>query len=533
MASVTLKSSLGGTFTLSVTGSGGNGTVSATATLACETGSFAQSNSTYLVLNIDGNEVARLKVTELMSGSTSVSGSRNVEGKVTIEAVWEAPSSVTSAPYAGSVHEDVNAGSSYTSGSISIDKASASIDESLKITLSNGNNNSITSLKWNCNGQSGSLSATSQTWNLSSLESVLNNVTSATCTLTATQSKGGNLSKSFTVTVPERYKPTITFKNVVGYNLQNNYLIAGTSYFDINYETGLTPSNNTAYISSIEVIGSYNPSEVGTPTFTKGTNKVTSNVLPVYSNASTYKISATLKVTDSRGRYATVQVTESMIGTVYNYIPPSISGFTVYRCDSSGEPKPSGMYGYAEVNVSSTTNLTMLKITVNDVDYNLSYVSDNKYKVVFGNNTLAIGTQYKVILSVQNTMMQSYGDIIQQVALLPTMQMPISLFDDGSQVSVSLGEMAFRYNDVGNAKSVLNLAMDSVIRATNTNGISAIVNSYDAIRNINNMKSNIDNAIATLELFTLGGLSFKAITSDEYSALTNYDSNTIYFVYEG
>ena len=247
MASVTLKSSLGGTFTLSVTGSGGNGTVSATATLACETGSFAQSNSTYLVLNIDGNEVARLKVTELMSGSTSVSGSRNVEGKVTIEAVWEAPSTVTSAPYAGSVHEDVNAGSSYTSGSISIDKASVSIDESLKITLSNGNNNSITSLKWSCNGQSGSLNASSQTWNLSSLESVLNNVTSATCTLTATQSKGGNLSKSFTVTVPERYKPTITFKNVVGYNLQNNYLIAGTSYFDINYETGLIPSNNTAY----------------------------------------------------------------------------------------------------------------------------------------------------------------------------------------------------------------------------------------------------------------------------------------------
>ena len=286
-------------------------------------------------------------------------------------------------------------------------------------------------------------------------------------------------------------------------------------------------------LSSIEVIGSYNPSEVGTPTFTKGTNKVTSNVLPVYSNASTYKISATLKVTDSRGRYATVQVTEAMIGTVYNYIPPSISGFTVYRCDSSGEPKPSGMYGYAEVNVSSTTNLTILKITVNGVDYNLSYVSDNKYKVVFGNNTLAIGTQYKVILSVQNTMMQSYGDIIQQVALLPTMQMPISLFDDGSQVSVSLGEMAFRYNDVGNAKSVLNLAMDSVIRATNTNGISTIVNSYDAIRNINNMKSNIDNAIDILKLFTLDGLSFKAITSDEYSALTNYDSNTIYFVYEG
>ena len=102
------------------------------------------------------------------------------------------------------------------------------------------------------------------------------------------------------------------------------------------------------------------------------------------------------------------------------------------------------MYGYAEVNISPNTDLTILKLTVNNIDYSLNYVGDNKYNVIFGNNTLDIGTQYKVILSVQNSKMQSYGDVIQQLALLPTMQMPISLFDDGSQVSVSIGEMAFR-----------------------------------------------------------------------------------------
>lgn len=533
MASITLKSSVGGTFTLSVNGDGGNGSVYATATLSCGSGSFAQSNSTYLRLYINGEEVASKKVTELISGSTSTSGSlSNLDGTITITAVWDAPST-TYAPAAGQISDSVNAGVAYTSGSMLISNASLSIDESQIINLTNGKNNSITSLKWSCNGQSGNLRVASQTWNLSSLESVLNNVTSATCTLTATQSKGNNLTTSFTVTVPERYKPTLTFKGITGYNLSNNYLIAGSSYFDINYETGLTPSNNTAYIKSIEVIGSYNPSVVGTPTFTLGTNKATSNVLPIYSNASTYKISATIKITDSRNRYATIQVTETMIGTVYNYIPPAISGFNVYRCDYWGTPKPSGKYGYAEVYITSDTYLTILKITVNNIDYNLNYLGNNKYGVIFGNNALAIGTQYKVILSVQNSKMQSYGDVIQQLALLPTMQMPISLFDDGSQVSVSIGEMAFRYNDVGDAQSVVNFATDSVMRATNTEGSSLVIKSYDALYNLKNVEVKINNAIELLKSSNLGGLSFKAITSDEYSALTSYDSNTIYFVYEG
>lgn len=483
MASITLKSGVGGSFTLSIDADASGSYVSGTATISSSTGSFADHHNTYLKLLINESEVSSVQLSSLNTGgSYSVSGGTNVgDGNITVTASWVNNASSTYAPASNSVSTSVSV-STVSSGSLSISKSSASIDETQTITLTAGKGNSFTGLSWSCNGKSGSLSASSQTWNLSVLESVLNNTTSATCVITASQSSYGNLTASFTVTVPTKYKPTIKLSKVNKYNTSNNYLISNQSNFDVEYITSLTPSNNTCGIKSVVVSSSaYNPSGVGTPQLTVTGSKVVSSILPYYSGASNYRISFTLVVTDNRGRTETLRVTEDDIGTIYNYIPPAITGYAVYRSDASGNIRPSGQYGYGIVSILSDTSLTIAKVTVNNVDYNLNALGNNQYNVIFGNNALDIGTQYKVTLSVQNTMMQSYGDVIQQVALLPTMQMPLSLFDDGSQVVTSIGEMAFHYSGVGDSKSILNLAANSSIRVTNSSGTTKVIKSYDLV----------------------------------------------------
>lgn len=485
MASISLKSSIGGSFTLSIDASSSGSYVSGTATISSGSGSFSNHHNTYLKLIINGSEVNSVQLSSLNTGgSYSINGGANVgDGNITVTASWVNNASNTYAPASNSVSTSVSV-STTSSGSLSISKSNASIDEAQVITLTAGKGNSFTGLSWSCNGKSGSLSVASQTWNLAILEPVLNNTASATVTITASQQHYGNLTKSFTVTVPNKYKPTIKLVRVNKYNTSNNYLISNQSNFDVDYDVGLTPSNNTCGIASVVISNStYNPNDVGTPELTidEEAKKVTSSILPYYSGASNYRISFNLIVTDNRGRTETLRVTEEDIGTIYNYVPPAITGYTVYRSDANGEVKPSGQYGYGVVNISSDTDLTIAKVTVNNIDYNLVSLGNNQYSVIFGDNTLDIGTQYKVTLSVQNAMMQSYGDIITQVALLPTMQMPISLFDDGSQVVTSIGEMAFHYSNVGDSKSILNLAANSSIRVTNSAGNTKVIKSYELV----------------------------------------------------
>ena len=71
--------------------------------------------------------------------------------------------------------------------------------------------------------------------------------------------------------------------------------------------------------------------------------------------------------------------------------------------------------------------------------------------------------------------MKSYNSNlwITQSTILPTMQLPISLFDDTDQVGVSFGEMAQKYSDVS-ADSVVNFTKGLKLRATSDSDGSVI-----------------------------------------------------------
>ena len=105
MASITLKSGVGGSFTLNIDANVSGSYVSGTATISSSTGSFADHHNTYLKLIINGSEVNSVQLSSLNTGgSYSVSGGTNVgDGDITVTATWVNNPSSTYAPASNSV----------------------------------------------------------------------------------------------------------------------------------------------------------------------------------------------------------------------------------------------------------------------------------------------------------------------------------------------------------------------------------------------------------------------------------------------
>ena len=513
-------------------------TVSATATVTIGGGYWEGWPQVQLRLYIDGDLVNSTAISSCSSNQViEIDGSASCsDGSVEVTAEFYNPYRAAYILYSGSVDTYVSV-STRSSGSLSLNKTSAYMNESIVVTATAGRNNSITGITWSCNGQTGSLS--SGTFRLDCFETAMANSRSATVTITATQRYFGNLTKTFTLMIPNDYVPDVTITDVIKVNPENEHLIAGQSSFQLVYDARSLPATSEATIASIRVKSyAYSPSSVtGTITFTHdaANSKFISSVLPSKSGISSYLLQIVLQVTDSRGVSSEKLI---QLEKIFCYVPPLVTINSFYRCDSQGSQLPSGRYCHFNISIDSRSaahlaNIIVQKGETTPTTYNIKNqivpLGQNKYEYdgVIGNNTLDVGSQYYMTLEYQSQEMYQAGDSAFTFrVLLPTMIMPLSLLDDGSMVATSFGEMAQHYSDV-TSETVVNFAQNAVLRATHLDE-SIVVEAFELLNLRPYVQAQIQNILTNI----LGSLKIVAMTDVDYEDLEDKDPDTIYFVYE-
>lgn len=369
--------------------------------------------------------------------------------------------------------------SSFTLGSTSV-----AVGSNQTITVTKATSTYTDVLTYSCEGATGTISSNASgtvTWTIpDAIENKMTTKTSATCTITCTTKNGsttiGTTSKTFTVTIPSSYVPTITFGATTLVNAYNNKMVGGYSSATQAYTIGVTPSANSATISSVTV--TLNKGTIAS----KSNTSATTNTLP--SESSDYSLTMTVKATDTRGRTKSATKT---IGTVYAFVSPTINVQNLYRSDDQGAPLPEGTYAYTNVTISSDYAITTATASVDNVTYPLTEASGS-YMAILGGGNLSTGQQYTVTYTVQDQFMVDMGiPAIQVKQILTSMQLPISLYDNGSEYGVTLGRMATgdgfncympsfmidkRYN-----------SYDSITQLGLTVGQTSVVELFDAMPN--------------------------------------------------
>lgn len=341
-------------------------------------------------------------------------------------------------------------GAIYTSGSktlttiprtssFSLGSTSVAVGSNQTITINKATSSYTDVVTYSCEGATGTISSNASgtiNWTIpDAIENKMTAKTSATCTITCTTKNGstvvGSSSKTFTVTIPSSYVPTVTFGATSLINAYGGKMVGGYSSATQNYSVGLTPAANSATIKDITV--TLNKGTIAS----KGNTSATTNVLP--SETSNYMLTISVKATDTRGRVTTKSLN---IGTVYAFVAPSISVQNLYRSDDQGTPLPEGTYAYTNVAIGSEYAITVATATINNVTYNLVEASGS-WMAILGNNDLDPATQYNVVYTVRDQFMVDMDiPAIQVSQTLSSMQLPISLYDDGSNYGVTIGQMA-------------------------------------------------------------------------------------------
>ena len=286
-------------------------------------------------------------------------------------------------------------------------------------------------------GTTGTPTISSNAWTIpTSFEDSMTTVTSASCALTLTTSVNGSdigsKTQTFTVTIPASYVPVITLGTLTKTNTYNNQLIAGYSSFSQAYTLSMTPAGNSATVSSYTatITG-------GVPVSSCTSTSTTSGTFPT--STSDYAVTLTLTVTDTRGRTATQTVN---VGTAKAYVSPAVAIYSLDRCLSSGTLDPSGTYAYIKVVASSDYTISSVKARVNNTDYTLT-LSSGYYQGKIGGGNLSTTSQYTVTVSVMDAFMTNYSlPPVTISQIIPTMALPLSIYDDGTGTGVTLGKSA-------------------------------------------------------------------------------------------
>ena len=291
--------------------------------------------------------------------------SARIVGNMTLYAVWKVSNSTIST-ITSSVPIDGS-----TQGSVSISSINNSYTHQL--TLSIGESSQVISL---------AAGVTSATFTIpSAWVSEVPNATSATATATlktyngATQI-GGSDTKTFTVTVPASVVPSLTVAQTI---VNSNATVAGWGILLQNYSQIKLTATATAGTGA--TVASYTFSGDGM-SYSGSSNEQTSAVL-TSSGSRTW----TVKVTDSRGRTATV----TSSATVHEYASPVISSLTAFRADSGGNRddaagtyiKATGVFDYSSCD--SHNSLTVDKI---------EYQAEDAGSWTVGQNNAASETAY-------------------------------------------------------------------------------------------------------------------------------------------
>lgn len=281
-------------------------------------------------------------------------------------------------------------------------------------------------------------------------------------------------------------------------------LVAGKS--SVKFVTTLSKyfSDTKATITDFSCTATFTGATINPVSFTSTTKVSGDNIIvtsimngtlpiPTDNTATQYKMTFAYSYTDSRGNVQ--QVAYSTEYVIFCYVTPVISSFEVSRCDSTGAITPSGTYAYATIKVSSNTTYTVSEatVTVNDSSYTLTSLDNLTFTGVVGAGSLETSSQYSTTGSVRTADMKTYNDSlwVSASSVLPTMQLPISFYDDGDQVGVSFGEMSQRYSGVS-GESVVNFAKGLTLRATNTSDNTiATCDAYDLVAGTNSSQATV------------------------------------------
>ena len=287
--------------------------------------------------------------------------------------------------------------------------------------------------------------ATSYTWTppVSMAASIPNNP-SGTCKLICETYNGSTLvgsdDLSFTLSVPASVVPTIsafTHSEAVT-NIKNNFGIYVDTKSKITYAvTAAGAQGSTIKSYSVSIAGQKFSTATGT------TKEINVGLTETSDSVGGKEYKATATVTDSRGRTATKEITI----TVYKYIPPTITGFTVKRSTSAGVANDEGtalLTSYAakiaSVNSKNSGSVTIAYKKTTDSSYttarSLSFTGTKTENVVLSNITFETDTMYHVKITVSDLV----GTTITSVYEVPTAKPMLDL--KANKKGVGIGKVA-------------------------------------------------------------------------------------------
>lgn len=174
---------------------------------------------------------------------------------------------------------------------------------------------------------------------------------------------------------------------------------------------------------------------------------------------------------------------------------PTIVYNAPFRCDSDGTPNPSGTYVKASGTIDSDSTITTKSLTLKQDGV---VISTNNYTISSGVFSLIVSgietnKQYELISTWQNQKMIDVSqDAITYTQVLSSMNMPISLYDDGDMVGVSIGEMAYDYENVGDR--FMNFADGTKLRGSLGNNV-VIVDAYTLLSSTGGSSARISSNV--------------------------------------
>ena len=318
-----------------------------------------------------------------------------------------------------------------------ISPSEITMGQKLSISESSGTGVSSVSRTWRCGNSTGSFNTGQWEASIDDFEQLTPNSNSVNATFT-TSSSGSGDSGSSSVTVklkvPENYLPTAEHEYRF-INAQNNSLVAGYSQLELTIIPGVMPEDNHATISSCELLRvNTTNSAITVNSFEKDAQTYTSVVLPPLTNVPSYTFSLVFKIIDSRGNQ--LEYTTNTF-RVTNFIPPYVEITNLKR-----ESATKGRINLS-INSPSEAYLATIKIgNGNPIDVKDNLVqTQTGYSLDYEITGLQSGVQYNITFTYQDTNMHNYGESpYSYVRLLSTLEMPLSLYDDGSKIYISFGE---------------------------------------------------------------------------------------------
>lgn len=381
---------------------------------------YDRSTGNHFTLTIDGSQIynntdfrvymanATSEANAWLCCSGSFTVAHNADGAKTIS--FSAKYWNTNSDSIGSASSPLTVSGTHTCTTIprasSVSATNTTMGDNCTITITKASSAFTHTLTYAFGSTSGTIatktSSASVAWAVPiSLANQIPNSKTGTCTITCTTYNGntaiGTKTATCTLTVPSSAAPTLSVASAVVDGFSGRYL-QGRS------KCKLTFTASGQYGASIST-RTVNGSAVSSPW--------TSGVL-----TSSGTVTYTCAVTDSRGYSKSVSVSIS----VDAYSVPTLSGVSVFRCDSSGTAADDGTYisakatsNYSSVSGTNTVTLTY-QYRVKNGTYSAAVTMTSGTASVFGEGNIAITSSYDVLIKVTD----SVGNSAQITVTIPT-----------------------------------------------------------------------------------------------------------------